>query len=121
MTVPEITRKADHATESLRSALHEPHHLMTVPDLAAVVAAVKPLTYHLEQLTNRIGGQLTARHNLGGLRHDNPYGLLTVDDEVQSAHEALDDLNRHLRAVQACVEDLHDALAHLADTGCVQS
>ncbi len=121
MTVPEITRKVDQAAESLRSALQEPHHQLTVPDLAALVAAAKPLTYHLEQLANRIGGQLTARHKLGGLRHDNPDGLLTVDDEVQSAHEALDDLNRHLRAVQACIEDLHDALSHLADTGCVQS
>ena len=121
MTTPETTRHAEQASESLRAALHEPHHQLTVPDLAALVAAVKPLTYQLEELANRARAQLDARHRLGGLRHDRSDWPLTAAEEVQGAHEATDDLIHHLRAVQACIEDLHAALSHLADTGCVRS
>ena len=115
MTEHEATRRIATASGQLQAALHRPISDMTVPELYDLLGATRPIVWALSTLTGRTIKQFNHRHQLGGIGHDTSVDELVED--TKGAIEALDDMARMLRAVNACLEDAHEAMAHLTDTG----
>ncbi len=111
-----LTLLIHEATEHLRTALHEPTHTLTAPELCEILSAAKPFYWMVPDLFDRLANQMAARIEVGNLRDDRGPDV----DPAGTAGEAIAALQTAAAAVRSsgrAWEDAHSALAHLADYG----
>lgn len=117
-TVPEL---ADTAAEAIRAANHitiTPHGDMAVPDICTTIAGLARCAHSLDQLVGQLAANASRRvdtgRETGCLRHD--AGGDPIDTLID-AIAILDTAAGHTTRTGHALDQAHNRLAHIADTG----
>ncbi len=111
---------ATQAAEAVRELNHLTYHPGTLPvtDYYTTIAELADLAYQSAQLLDQLAANLTARHQLGGIRLDviGQEQFTNPEAAVRTGRNALTGAARTARLLARALTDAQDVTATIADT-----